>query len=278
MKRIAFGICAAVLCSLGATRASEGEFELTLSEGLSWQKVFEAGFRPVHKRDGRFGCEQRDVKLGVLLREGGPTMHLGRGDIEFSLVENHQIVLVVFYGRENRTVEEVRANADLFAQIFGEHVTWRSDFQFGNSNGNVDNRNAGMAAKVGDWSIGYGYSRTGDPKGPLVERISMAWKSDKARRAKRMKEKISPPTGYENVSDRPHVLRLYLQPIALRPMRSRTNDLPTRLRAWCGRTGRLISGSIGCLVMVAMTATAQESKSAPETAPDPFISRRGSHR
>jgi len=196
MKWIAFGICAATLCSPCASRASEGEFELTLSEGLSWKKVFESGFRPLHERNGRFACEQRDVKLGVLLREGGPTMHLGRGDIRFSLMENHQLVLVMFYGRESRTVEEVRDNSDLFARIFGEHVTWRSDFQL-YSNGNVDNRNAGMAAKVGDWSIGYSYSRT------LVERISMAWKSDKARRAKRMKEKISPPAGYEEVSLEP---------------------------------------------------------------------------
>jgi hypothetical protein len=89
-----------------------------LSDGVTWKNVFDVGFRPTHVRDGHGKCRQLGVNLGVRLYKNGETLHLGRGDIEFSLRAEHEVSLISFYGREKRMAQFGEKQLEKFAQIF----------------------------------------------------------------------------------------------------------------------------------------------------------------
>lgn len=192
---------------------------LDLSDGVSWSEVFQAGFRPHHIRDGKFGCKQYGVDVTIKTHRFPDGIHLGVGDVQFSLLEGNLVVGLAFYGRENRSLNEARKKSEAFAKMFGEDLTRRAkldtfetkhEVDYGGRKldppeieEHVDLDTATNAAKAGDFSIIYGFSDSYRDDLPLVERLSVALKSQEAKRAKRLTEKIRPPAGYEHVSLEP---------------------------------------------------------------------------
>lgn len=192
---------------------------LDLSDGVSWPEVFQAGFRPQYIRDGKFGCKQYGVDVTIKTHRFPDGIHLGVGDVQFSLLEGNLVVGLAFYGRENRSLDEARKKSEAFAKMFGDDLTRRAELDafetkhevdYGGRKldppqieEHVDLDTATNAAKVGDFSVIYGFSDSYRDDLPLVERLSVALKSQEAKRAKRLTEKIRPPEGYEHVSLEP---------------------------------------------------------------------------
>lgn len=192
---------------------------LDLSDGVSWPEVFQAGFRPHYIRDGKFGCKQYGVDVTIKTHRFPDGVHLGVGDVQFSLLEGNLVVGLAFYGRENRSLDEARKKSGAFAKMFGDDLTRRAELDtfetkhevdYGGRKldppeieEHVDLDTATNAAKVGDFSVIYGFSDSYRDDLPLVERLSVALKSQEAKRAKRLTEKIRPPEGYEHVSLEP---------------------------------------------------------------------------
>lgn len=146
----------------------------------------------------------------------GKLLHLGRGDIDFSVKEGGLVVLVSYFGRENRTLKDAKTKSEAFARMFGENLTKRATLEtFQNIHEidyagqkidppeieeHVDLKTTTNTAKVGDFRIIYRFSDSYSDDLPLVERLSVSLKSKEAKRAKRLTEKITPPTGYEHIS------------------------------------------------------------------------------
>ena len=79
---------------------------ITLDHGFTWKAMFDAGFRPVLVRDGLDKCCQLNVHLKIRKQEKGEILDLGVGDLEFSLLDEHFLELVAFYGHERRAVTD----------------------------------------------------------------------------------------------------------------------------------------------------------------------------
>jgi len=183
----------------GSILVAEDEIVLTIGDGVTWNSVFDAGFRPRHMSSGRFGCLQFNVNFGIRLDEGGEILHMGRGDVEFSLRENHTLVLMRFYGRENRTVGEAEQKTEVFARMFGEHLTKKSVVRRYEATGRVDHSDAVNHAKLGDFSIFYNFGDSYEREKPMLERFLVTLMSDAAK-SNRLETKIEPPEGYEHIS------------------------------------------------------------------------------
>ncbi|MBK1883949.1 hypothetical protein JIN85_16135 [Luteolibacter pohnpeiensis] len=210
-------LTAMLVLSSSTFSVAEDELILNLSDGVTWKGVFDAGFRPKHLSDGIYMCRQYGVNLTITLGSED-SLNLGKGDVDFS-VKQDGLVLVSFYGRENRSLEEARKKSEAFAKMFGEDLTRRAELDtfetkhevdYGGRKldppeieEHVDLDTATNAAKVGDFSIIYGFGDSYRDDLPLVERLSVALNSQEAKRAKRLTEKIRPPEGYEHVSLEP---------------------------------------------------------------------------
>ena len=181
--------------------------------------MFDAGFRPFYTGDGIDKCRQLNVHLQIRKQEGGEILDLGIGDVEFSLRDDHLLVLVAFYGREYRTVPEVEEKSEFFARIFGDAVTQKSKIAWFETEHSVDyggrkidppqiirqvnDKDASNHAQIGEHSIFY-YFRSGINKvTPMVERFSISLGSSQAYNSSLLKTKIQPPVGYEHVSLEP---------------------------------------------------------------------------
>lgn len=202
-----------LFCSLITVCVADDQVVLDLGEGVSWKGVFDAGFRPYHIRGRKFGCKQLDVDVTIKTQDFPQGIKLGKGDASFSLLESHLMIGFSFYGREKRSLEEAQSKSKMFAQMFGENVTEQAKFTtFENKhevdyNGqkivpprieeHVDLKTTANAAKIDDFSIIYSFSDSYSDDFSLVERLSVALKSNEAKRAKRLTEKIRPPEGYE---------------------------------------------------------------------------------
>lgn len=215
MKRVS--IYAFLMLAISTFCLAEDELILDLRDGVTWKEVFEAGFRPKHLSDGIHMCRQYDVNITIEL-DPDNSLNLGKGDIDFSVKEDG-LVLLSFYGRENRSLNEARQKSEAFAKMFGEDLTRRAELDTFVTKHEVDYSGrkldppeiekhvdldtATNAAKIGDFSIIYGFSDSYRDDLPLVERLSVALKSQEAKRAKRLTEKIRPPAGFEHVSLEP---------------------------------------------------------------------------
>lgn len=211
-------IFVALFMSLSVFCRAEQQVVLDLSDGVTWQDVFEAGLRPSHLSDGIDMCRQYDVDLSIKGVSGG-VLHLGKGDVDLSVREGGLLVGLSFYGRENRSLEEARAKSRSFVEMLGGHVTqqaaldtFRVKHEVGYSGQkidppeieeHVDLKTTTNAARIDDFSVIYSFSDSYLDDLPLVERLSVALKSQEAKRAKRLTEKIRPPAGYEHVSLEP---------------------------------------------------------------------------
>ena len=91
---------------------------LDVTHGVTWESVFDAGFRPYYIQEGNFSCNQLDVDLSIRFADCEKILHLGRGDANFEILDKHTVVLFSFYGRENRTIDEARKKSEDFTQIF----------------------------------------------------------------------------------------------------------------------------------------------------------------
>lgn len=207
--------------SLITVCVADEQVVLDLSEGVSWKGIFDAGFRPYHIRGGKFGCKQLDVDVTIKTQDFPQGIRLGKGDASFSLLENYMMIGFSFYGRENRSLEEAQSKSEMFAQMFGENVTEQAKLTtFENKHEvdfsgqkivpprieeHVDLKTTANAAKIDDFSIIYSFSDSYSDDFPLVERLSVALKSNEAKRAKRLTEKIRPPEGYEHISLEPEL-------------------------------------------------------------------------
>lgn len=208
-----------LIWSFGSIGHAENSVVLDLTDGVTWEKVFEAGFRPHYIRDGKFGCRQLNVSVLLKTHLFPEGMDLGVGDVQFSLLENNLVIGFAFYGRENRSLEEARLKSAAFAKMFGENMTQQAalrTFQVKHEvdysglrlnppkiEEHVDLKTTTNAAKIGDFSIIYRFRDSYRDDLPLVERLSVALKSQEAKRAERLTEKIRPPSGYEHVSLEP---------------------------------------------------------------------------
>lgn len=195
---------------------AESKVVIDLTEGITWEKVFDAGFRPQYIRDGKFGCRQFNVRVVITTKEFPEGIDLGSGDVQFSLKENNLVIGFSFFGRENRSLVEAREKSMTFAKMFGDDTTKQAKFNVFQVKHEVDYSGRKLnppeveehidletttnAAKVGDFSIIYSFGDSYRNDLPLVERLSVALKSQEAKRAKRLTEKIRPPEGYEHVS------------------------------------------------------------------------------
>jgi len=211
----------AAMLSVFTVSHSQDRCVLDLSDGVSWSEVFQAGFRPHHIRDGKFGCKQYGVDVTIKTHRFPEGINLGVGDVQFSLLEDNMVIGFAFYGRENRNLDEARQKSEAFANMFGEDVTRRAELEtfetkhevdYGGRKldppeikRHVDLDTATNAAKIGEFSIIYGFGDSYRDDLPLVERLSVALKSPEAKRAKRLTDKIRPPEGYEHVSLEPNL-------------------------------------------------------------------------
>lgn len=210
-----------IACLMGSCVMCHAQKQVTLdiTDGITWKEIFDSGFRPKHLSDGIYMCRQYDVDLRIK-SPSGELLHLGRGDVDFSVKEGGLVVLVSYFGRQNRTLEEAKIKSAEFSKMFGESVTKRATLKtFQNKHEvdysgrkinppqieeHVDLKTTTNAAKVGDFRIIYGFSDSYLDDLPLVERLSVALKSKEAKRAKRLTEKIRPPVGYEHISLEPN--------------------------------------------------------------------------
>jgi hypothetical protein len=208
-----------LLWSISAVCHAEKQLVLDLSDGITWKGVFDAGFRPKHLSDGIYMCRQYDVDLSIRF-SSEVLLPLGRGDIDFSVKENNLIIGFSFFGRENRSLDEARQKSSAFAKMFEGYVTQRAGLKTFQTRHKVDYigrkvapreieehvdlKTTTNAAKIGDFSIIYIFRDSYMNDLPLVERLSVALKSQEARRAKRLTEKIRPPEGYEHISLEPN--------------------------------------------------------------------------
>ena len=212
MKRYIF---VALFMSLSLFCRAEQQVVLDLNGGVTWMKIFEAGFRPVHLSGGEFMCTQYDVDLSIR-GISGELLNLGKGDVDFSVKEGGLLVLMSFYGRENRSLEEARRKSNSFVEMLGGHVTQQAaldtfrvkhDVGYGGQKidppeieEHVDLKTTTNAARIDEFSVIYSFGDSYFDDFPLVERLTVALKSQEAKRAKRLTEKIRPPAGYEHVS------------------------------------------------------------------------------
>lgn len=189
---------------------------ITLDHGFTWKAMFDAGFRPFYTGDGIDKCRQLNVRVQIRKQEGGEILDLGTGDIEFSLRDDHLLVLVAFYGREYRTVTEVEEKSEIFARIFGNAVTQKSKIAWFETKHSVDyggrkidppqmirqvdDKDAENGAKLGDLSIVYSFYSGNSREKSMLERISFSLGSHQAYNSPLLKKKIQPPVGYEHVS------------------------------------------------------------------------------
>jgi len=202
MKRIFFGLL--IFCVfLDSSRAAEDEIVLTIGNEVTWKSIFDAGFRPRHISEGRFGCVQFGVSFGIRLHADGEILHFGKGDVQFEVLNDHILVLLMFYGRENRTVEEAEQKTETFARIFGDSITKKSVVRHFEATGRVDHSDAVNHARLSDFSIFYNFGDSYDRDEPMLERFSISLKSKIAKRGKRLDSKIEPPEGYEHISLEP---------------------------------------------------------------------------
>ena len=192
---------------------------ITLDHGFTWKAMFDAGFRPFYTGDGIDKCRQLNVHLQIRKQEGGEILDLGMGDVEFSLRDDHLLVLVAFYGREYRTVAEVEEKSEVFARIFGDAVTQKSEIAWFETTHSVDyggrkidppqiirqvdDKDASNHAQIGDLSIFYSFKSINIKATPLAERFSLSLKSPQAYNSPPLETKIQPPAGYEHVSLEP---------------------------------------------------------------------------
>lgn len=175
------------------------EIVLNMEDGVSWKSVFDAGFRPTHIRDGRLSCRQIDVQLGVRLQKNGETLHLGRGDIEFTLVADHEVALISFYGREKRTSQYGEEQLEKFAQIFEKNLTQKGNLEYF-SNGEIEIKNAHSHAKIGAFRLAYRLRHSFNKIEPVLEDIIISPAPSKERkRTKWLEAPIQPPAGYEHL-------------------------------------------------------------------------------
>jgi hypothetical protein len=216
---------------------------ITLDNGFTWKAVFDAGFRPIHIGDGTYGCRQMNVHVKIRKQEGGEILDLGLGDIEFSLRDGHLLDLVSFFGREFRAVDEVEEKSDVFSRIFGSAVRQRAQiawFEVEHTvdysgrkidppeiTRQVDDKNAVNGAKIGDLSIVYSFRSANSREKPMVERLSIAFRSSEAMKGRPLKTKIEPPAGYEHVSLEPALAETALSPTATPDQPTRTLSSPT---------------------------------------------------
>ena len=198
---------------------AEQQVVLDLNGGVTWQEIFEAGLRPSHLSDGIDICRQANVNLSIR-SISGDILHLGRGDINLSVREGHLLVVLSFRGREKRSLKEARAKSRSFVKMLSEHVTQQASLDTFRVKHEVDYRGrkidppeieehvdlktATNAAKIDDFSVIYRFSDSYFDDLPLVERLSVTLKSQEAKRAKRLNEKIRPPAGYEHISLEPN--------------------------------------------------------------------------
>jgi hypothetical protein len=189
---------------------------LDLNGGITWQEVFDAGFRPKHLSSGDYMCTEYGASVTIKNSRTGSQVNMGVGDVDFKLKADHLLVQMSFYGRESRSLEDAKAKSESFAKMFGENVTQiakLTTFQTKHEvdydgrkidppeiEEHVDLKTTINAAKVEDFSIIYSFSDSYSNDLPLVERLSVALKSQEVKRAKRLTEKIRPPAGYEYIS------------------------------------------------------------------------------
>jgi len=208
----------AVFISLSFFCRAEQQVVLDLNGGVTWQEVFEAGLRPSHLSDGIDMCRQYNVDLSIK-SISGDVLHLGKGDVDLSVREVGLLVGLSFYGRENRSLEEVRAKSRSFIKMLDGHVTQQAALETFRVKHEVDYsgqridppeieehidlKTTTNAAKVDDFSIIYSFSDSYSDDLPLVERLSVTLQSREAKQAKRLNEKIRPPVGYEHISLEP---------------------------------------------------------------------------
>jgi len=160
-----------MLCLSGS--AAEDEIILNIGDGVTWEAVFDAGFRPIHLSDGIYMCRQYDVNL-LIENSGSSVLNLGRGDVDFSVKQDGLLVLISFYGRENRTVQEAKKKTNIFTDIFKNDLIRKADLKTFTTihkvdysgkiidppalEEHVDLKTASNAAKVGNFSVIYSFA------------------------------------------------------------------------------------------------------------------------
>jgi hypothetical protein len=214
---------------------------ITLDHGFTWKAMFDAGFRPLYTGDGTYKCRQLNVHVKIRKQEGGEVLDLGIGDTEFSLHDDHLLVLVAFYGREYRTVPEVERKTEVFAQILGDAIRKKSKITWFETEHSVDygerkidspriirevnDKDALNSAKIGDLSICYSFQSGSNIVKSMVERFSFSLGSPQAYRASLLKTKIQPPIGYEHISLEPNEV------LKSQGMKMNSEDLSNPLQA-----------------------------------------------
>jgi len=202
MKQLVISLL--IFCTFwGSSLAAEDEIILTIGEEVTWKSLFDAGFEPHHVRDGVTRCRQFNVIFGIRVHAAGEVLYMGKGDVWFDLLDNHVLVHMSFYGRENRTVEEAEQKTEMFVRMFGDHLTKKSVVRRYEATDRVDHSDAVNHAKLGDFSIFYNFGDSYERDEPMLERFSVSLKSKIAKRGKRLKTKIKPPEGYEHISLEP---------------------------------------------------------------------------
>jgi len=240
MRIVAFLL---LLLVLMVTRSVAGEVILNVDEPLTWKSAFDAGFRPTHVRDGLDKCRQLNVHVKLKSSIGAEVLDLGIGDVELSLREGHLLHLLSFYGREYRSVAEVEEKSRIFWRMFDGKVTRKAEigwFEVTNTvnySGRaidppeitrvVDDKNAVNHAKSGDVSMFYDFHSANSRDKPMLERLSVSLKSAEAMNAGRLKTKIQPPAGYEQVSLEPALAEATPSPTATPDEPTRTPSSPT---------------------------------------------------
>jgi hypothetical protein len=193
---------------------------ITLDRGFTWKAMFDAGFRPFYTGDGINKCRQLNVRVQVRKQEGGEILDLGIGDIEFTLRDDHLLVLVSFYGREYRAVADAEEKSEVFASVFGDTVNQKSKIAWFETKHSedyggqkidppqiirqVDDKDASNHAQIGDLSIFYSFKSVNIKATPMAERFSVSLKSHQAYNTPSLETKIQPPAGYEYVSLEPN--------------------------------------------------------------------------
>lgn len=226
----------------------QGETALiTLDHGFTWKAMFDAGFRPFYTGDGIDKCRQLNIRVQIRKQEGGEILDLGIGDVEFSLRDDHLLVLVAFYGREYSTVEEVEGKSEIFARIFGDTVTQKSKIAWFETKHSVDyggrkidppqiirqvdDKDASNHARIGDLSIFYSFKSVNIKANPLAERFSLSLKSPQAYNSPLLKTKIQPPVGYEHVSLEPETDKSLKASNSSAPEDSTASSRPEKIRS-----------------------------------------------
>lgn len=212
--------CIAFFISMVTICHAQKQVVLDLANGVTWRDVFDTGFRPTHLSRGQYMCTEHDVAVTIQNSKTGLEIDLGVGNVDFKLKENHQLIQILFYGSEKRSLDEARAKSEIFAKMLGEGMTQRATLEtFQNKHEvdysgrkidppaieeHVDLETSTNAAKINDFAIIYSFNDSYQDHKPLLEHLSVTLQSKEAKRAKRLTEKIRPPEGYEHISLEPN--------------------------------------------------------------------------